>query len=570
MISWEYFVGAILLYTFVAIIVQKKELLPDSYNISGPILTIRTQKGLGFIEKISNKYYKFWIPWGTIGVISSILTALIGVFFVFTSVFGLLTQPEQVGIQGPSDMLVIPGVNRFLPLSAAPEILAGLFIGMVIHEMGHAILCRVGNINVKSTGVILGALIPLGAFVEPDEYSAESASLKKQLRMYAAGIMNNYAAFIISIVGLFLIVSLFISPASGIGIFSVLDDSPAERMDIEKGDRITGVDGTNIESQEQFIELINKEDTSEITINKERNISLENSAYVTQVPKNYGLQIKDTIVSVNGENIKSPTELQNKLSSTQDNYVNLTLENEDNVEYPVGAYVTAKESEGLMKDINLNAGESTYIFSINDNRVYDSQSLISELNKSQSVDITYMDKNGDITTKNTEINDIDNSTYVSENISGLSTSVLGVNTYPAEQFYNFLTPADTIMGNLQNIFGLLLLPLASLTPGIEANFPGFTSYVQNFYVVNGVPEFAVGGLYFITNVFFWSAWTNFNLAIFNCIPTFALDGGHILRATSELLLQDRVSDKIINIFVLGIKLSLLACLLLILFVPMFL
>ncbi len=569
MISWEYVVGAILLYTVIAIIVQKREILPDYFNIWGPILTIRSQKGLGTIEKLANKYKKFWIPWGNLGVIASIMTAFVGVFFVLVSVYGIISQPQDIGIQGPSDMVVIPGFNRFLPLSAAPEIILGLTIGMIVHEGGHAILCRVGDINVESTGVIFGALIPLGAFVEPDEESSEKADLKSQLRMFAAGIMNNYAIFVVSIIGLLLTVSLLVSPALGIGVSVVLDDSPAERMGVVDGDRITAVNNETIESQEQFQSLLS-EGGDTVTINEEKTVDIEGSAYVTQLPQGYELQLQDTIIEVDGERIYSPNELTNKMKNIEDTHVDLTLENGEEVNFPSGAYITSQKSDTLTEEMNLSIGDSTFVFEVNGERVYDRDDLIEKLSDNENVEITYLSKDDEIVTKNITLSEYDDSISASNNVSGLSTSLLGINIYPTEQFYNILTPGDSIGESIGNIFGLLLLPLASLTPGIESNFPGFTPFIQNFYEMSSiVPEFSTSLVYFSINVLFWSAWMNFNLAVFNCIPTFALDGGHILRASTELILDNRFTESQINTFVNIIKFGLLISLLFILIIPIF-
>ena len=90
---------------------------------------------------------------------------------LFFSIQHIVVQrPPLTAANELKNVLAIPGVNDFIPFTFA--VWLGLLVTMVVHEFGHAILCRVEAIRVKSMGVLM-AVIPIGAFVEPDEGDQE-------------------------------------------------------------------------------------------------------------------------------------------------------------------------------------------------------------------------------------------------------------------------------------------------------------------------------------------------------------------------------------------------------------
>lgn len=138
----------------------------------------------------------------------------------------------------------IPGVSPMLPSVKNGEIgfgflgyngifipigygIIALIILLTSHEISHGILSYVHKIKLKSTGLLTFGIIPIGAFVEPDEEKMKKEEGYKRMHIY---VMGSFANFIVAIIGVLLItmlVSAAYNPDNGILVTGVINNSPA-------------------------------------------------------------------------------------------------------------------------------------------------------------------------------------------------------------------------------------------------------------------------------------------------------------------------------------------------------
>ncbi len=107
---------------------------------------------------------------------------------------------------------VIPGVQiPNVPTFLTPPIYVwGAFlIILVVHEFSHGALMKRAKLKIKSTGLLLLGLLPIGAFVEPDEKLLKKSSEKNQLRVYAIGPASNIYSMIVFFVIIALVSTAF-------------------------------------------------------------------------------------------------------------------------------------------------------------------------------------------------------------------------------------------------------------------------------------------------------------------------------------------------------------------------
>lgn len=130
-----------------------------------------------------------------LGGFASFITAslLLYAFTVISAIAStLVLGTTAIAETAPGLTLILPGIN--IPLF---EGLAALIIILVVHEGAHAILSVIGRIRILSSGIAFFGIIPIGAFVEPDEQRLSTKSKEVQKRVVVAGSTANLISSIV-------------------------------------------------------------------------------------------------------------------------------------------------------------------------------------------------------------------------------------------------------------------------------------------------------------------------------------------------------------------------------------
>ncbi len=146
--------------------------------------------------------------------------------------------------QIPGIAPIIPGID--IPLIAG---IIALMIILTIHELSHGVLARISKVKLKQIGLLLIGVIPVGAFVEPDEKAVQKLSKEEQNAISAAGISSNFIAMAVFFALTFLMF-IYIVPSiytnNGVFIQAVVANSPAANASVLPGMKVLYWNGYKI------------------------------------------------------------------------------------------------------------------------------------------------------------------------------------------------------------------------------------------------------------------------------------------------------------------------------------
>ncbi len=255
--------AAILISYFTILYVLKIKGVLKKYNASlaGPILMIRTKKGINFLKRLAS-HKRFWKGFGTWGIIICISIMIIfSIFLVYINLSFILTAtPEQKATApGPQVALVYPVLNPALPIGILGYFIIAFIVAVIVHEFSHGILAIVGKIKVKSLGLLL-MILPVGAFCEPDDEELKKAEPIKRMRVFVAGPLSNFTVAMIIILILTFVFMPAVSHVEGVDVLYTLDleDSPAEEIGLSAGCVITSVNDTRVTDLYKYLEAMDK------------------------------------------------------------------------------------------------------------------------------------------------------------------------------------------------------------------------------------------------------------------------------------------------------------------------
>lgn len=229
----------------------------DKWNASralGVILMVRTQKGLGLLEKLA-KPRKFWRAYGEVSLwVCYIAMFLTGFVVILAFVAAATTEP----IENPppaSELLAIPGLNPMIPLGWGA--IAFIF-SLVIHELGHGLQARGHGMRIRSFGLLQLGPLPLGAFAEPEGEELFDAPRKERLRMFAAGPATNIFAALIFMLLISAAATQITSVHESVHVQGIVEGGGAEQAGMLPWDSILEIEGTPIPDYATFDSVLSQ------------------------------------------------------------------------------------------------------------------------------------------------------------------------------------------------------------------------------------------------------------------------------------------------------------------------
>ena len=458
-------------------------------SLYGPVLILRTKRGRKFIGSF-DRGGRLWHRYGQVSIAVSLaaMTAMTLFLAYEAAEPGSGVTSQNAGV----DTDVEPPQAGILTTSA--YVVAGFAIAIAVHELAHGILAVVGKIRLASLGLLV-AVIPIGAFVEPEEDDLKAASGRTRMRLYAAGPATNLLFAALCMLVLVGIVGPAASPVTdGAIVTDVAPDSPAAFYGLNPWGEIVSVEGAPVLNSTQLTEVSFAKPGELVRVD----MLYETHLLTLQVPG--GVVIHDVYEGPGWDAGLRPGMIVRSLNDTPINSLSefrVVTENasrHEPVDISVLKYSTDPSTgvSGFFEDLSIRT------INLTSKWIYYYTHYPSE-NREQYRSVSFM---------------------------AVSASPFGIRTQDpeyltdrvAKPFESASGPRD-IAGRLQNFISIPFVGYSPIVPP-----------ASDLYEPSGALSFLPGGAYWVLlNLLYWLFWTNLVLGLSNALPAFPFDGGHLLR-----------------------------------------
>jgi membrane-associated protease RseP (regulator of RpoE activity) len=447
----------------------------------GPVIMVRTTRWIALIDRLSRPK-RFWKASITAGIPLVVLGMFSFLAFFLLMTFAVMRSPPEPSVYtAPRNVLLIPGINQFIPLWWG---WVALFVTMAVHEFSHGILCRAEGIRVKSMGIAL-LVAPVAAFVEPDEkelFGSEDkkakASRAARVRILSAGVIANFVVAAFALALFFGPVIGAIAPLDRVVVVDVAPGSDAEMAGFEEQMILLLVDGLRIERLEdltaasgegsQNLKLLRGEDVVGLGLDGPlRQGVVVSYVFDGSAAADAGMTSGVTISEIDGVPTPDWVSFRSYMNST---------------------------SEGQTVNIGTNRGEYNVNLTANP--------------------------------------DGSGTGFLGVGFSGVSANAVYLDGATFQEFPSgsFLAALREMpRSGLLGMISLMGLPFSGIPGFTEMGFPGFSGWITQLFEPVGWAEPLGGNIFWIANFLFWVGLINLYAGLFNCLPAVPLDGGHIFR-----------------------------------------
>jgi membrane-associated protease RseP (regulator of RpoE activity) len=211
------------------------------------VVMLRTTRGIHLIDRLGRIRITRAFSWVLLYIMP--IAAGIALYLILNTVALIFSPQGAAFVQyvrsiTPLANVLLPGINPYLPIVYG---WVALVVALVVHEVSHGVVARSLNLRIKSVGLLLFLIIPIGAFVEIDEKQLKEAKPKDSGRVMAAGSGINLVVAAASLILLLVVTGAMVPKIDGAYVTSMIKDQPAYRAGVRPGDYVVKINNSPVD-----------------------------------------------------------------------------------------------------------------------------------------------------------------------------------------------------------------------------------------------------------------------------------------------------------------------------------